>query len=154
MTMLMMKDQDGRIMASVIGLADRARVTKEECLEALRVFLSPDPDDTSKVEEGRRIREIQGGWEIINNDLYRFSTEERRLFWAQAKAAQRAKKAAERAEREGKPVPVPLPRRRRTSPSSKYPVAAEAAFVKSIENGEPVERQDAIVTSTLPEHLQ
>ena len=95
-TMLMMKDQEGRIQSSVIGLADRARVTLEECQEALRIFLSPDDLDSSGVEEGRKIRVIQGGWEIVNNDLYRFSTVERREFWRQAKEAQRAKKAAEK----------------------------------------------------------
>ena len=91
-TMLAMKDKDGLIQASVVGLADRAKVALEECKEALRVFLSPDPDDTSKVEEGRRIREVPGGWQIINHDLYRFSNEARRAIWREQKAAQRVKK--------------------------------------------------------------
>ena len=90
-TMLAMKDSEGRIQASVIGLADRAKVTLEECRVALDVFRSPDLDDTSKVEEGRRIRDIPGGWEIINHDLYRFSTETKREFWRQSKAEQREK---------------------------------------------------------------
>lgn len=89
-TLLAMKDRDGRIHASVIGLADRAKVTPDECRTALKIFLSPDPDDTSHVEEGRRVREIPGGWEIINHDLYRFSTEEKREFWRRQKAEQRA----------------------------------------------------------------
>jgi hypothetical protein len=97
-TMLAMKDQEGRVYSSVIGLADRAKVSQEECRKALKIFLSPDKDDTSKVEDGRRIREIRGGWEIINNDLYRYSSEEKREFWRQQKAAQRAKKAQIRAE--------------------------------------------------------
>ena len=88
-TMLMMKDSDGLVMASKVGLADRAKVSEKECLEALRVLLSPDPDDTSKVEEGRRIREVPGGWKIVNHDFYRFSTEAKRLFWRETKAAQR-----------------------------------------------------------------
>lgn len=91
-TMLAMKNAEGKIQASVIGLADRAKVTPNECREALSIFLAPDPDDTSKVEDGRRIREIPGGWEIINHDLYRFSTEAKREFWRQSKAEQRAKK--------------------------------------------------------------
>ncbi len=99
-TLLMMKDWDGKIQASVVGLADRAKVTKEECLEALRIFLSPDPEDTSKVEEGRRIREIPGGWEIVNHDMYRFSTEAKREFWRQQKAIQRAKAAEKKAARQ------------------------------------------------------
>lgn len=93
-TILAMKDVEGRVFASVIGLADRAKVTLEECKTALGIFLSPDPDDTSKVEDGKRLREIPGGWQVINNDLYRFSTEEKREFWRQQKAEQRARKEA------------------------------------------------------------
>lgn len=87
--MLAMKNYEGKIHASVIGLADRAKVTPEECRIALGIFIAPDPDDTSKVEDGRRIREIPGGWEIVNHDLYRFSTETKREFWRQQKAEQR-----------------------------------------------------------------
>lgn len=91
MTMLMMKDSEGMIQASEIGLADRARVSQEECREALRIFLSPDPDDTSGVEDGRKIRKIQEGWQIVNHDLYRFSTEAKREFWRIQKEEQRAR---------------------------------------------------------------
>lgn len=98
-TMLAMKNSEGVVQASAVGLADRAKVTPGECREALRIFLSPDPDDTSKVEEGRRIREIAGGWQIINHDLYRFSTEAKREFWRKTKAEQREKQAAYRAQK-------------------------------------------------------
>lgn len=70
-------------------MADRAKVSDDECRKALKVLLSPDPYDTSKVEEGRRIREIPGGWEVINHDFYRFSTEAKREFWRVTKAEQR-----------------------------------------------------------------
>lgn len=89
-TMLAMKDFEGRIQSSVVGLADRAKVSAEECRAALIILMSPDSDDTSHVEDGRRIREIPGGWEVVNHDLYRFSTEAKREFWRQAKAEQRA----------------------------------------------------------------
>jgi len=98
--MLAMKDFEGRIQSSVVGLADRAKVSLDECQEALRVLTSPDANDTSGVEQGRRVRVISGGWEIINHDLYRFSTETKREFWRQQKAEQRAKK--EKAERKKK----------------------------------------------------
>ena len=77
----------------MVGLADRAKVGDDECRKALQIFLSPDPNDTSKVDEGRRIREIPGGWQIVNHDLYRFSTEAKREFWRQQKALQREKAA-------------------------------------------------------------
>lgn len=100
-TMLAMKDRNGEIQSSVIGLANRAKVTHEECKAALKILLAPDPDDTSKVEDGRRIREIPGGWEIINHDLYRFSSEEQREFWRRQKAEQRAKKKQQKAAGSG-----------------------------------------------------
>src|ERR1035437_2441281 len=90
-TMLAMKDFEGKIQASVDGLADRAKVSTDECRMALAIFLAPDPDDTSKVEDGKRIREIPGGCQVINHDLYRFSTEAKREFWRQSKADQRNK---------------------------------------------------------------
>ena len=90
-TMLAMKNRDGIIQASVVGLADRAKISAEECRKSLVVLLSADPNDTSGVENGKRIREIPGGWEIVNHNLYRFSTEAKRAFWADEKAKQRAK---------------------------------------------------------------
>lgn len=88
-TLLAMRDSQGIVQASVIGLADRAKVSVDECRIALNVFLSPDEDDTSKVENGIRIREVPGGWQIVNHDLYRFSTEAKREVWRQDKAEQR-----------------------------------------------------------------
>jgi hypothetical protein len=102
-TLLALKDENGKVFSSVVGLADIAKVTVKECREALEKLKAPDPEDTSKVEEGRRIREMPGGWEIINNDRYRYSTEERRERWRLQKQLQRereasAKAAAEEAE--------------------------------------------------------
>ena len=89
--LLVMKDQDGIVQCSVVGLADRAKVSLAECKEALRVLLSPDEDDTSKVLEGRRIVEVPGGWSVVNHDAYRFSTEAKRQYWREQKAKSRAK---------------------------------------------------------------
>lgn len=92
---LCLKDRDGQVFSSVVGLADAAKLSVEECRKALKVLLSPDPDDSSGVDEGRRLREIQGGWEIVNHDLYRFTTEAKREFWKSIKAEQRRKAAEE-----------------------------------------------------------
>lgn len=89
--MLAMKDGDGIVRSSLVGLADRAKVSEKECEEALRVLMSPDPYDTSKVEEGRRVREVPGGWQIINNDLYKYGTEQKRAYWRAMKEKQRQK---------------------------------------------------------------
>jgi hypothetical protein len=40
-TMLAMKDSQGRVFASVIGLADRAKVTLGECQSALERLSAP-----------------------------------------------------------------------------------------------------------------
>ena len=93
-TIIALKDAEGRVYASVPGLADRAKVSIAECQEALRIMLSPDPHDSSGVEDGRKIRAIPGGWEVVNHDLYRFSTEAKREFWRQQKAEQRAREDA------------------------------------------------------------
>jgi len=89
--MLADRDSEGIVRTSLVGLADMAKITPDECREALNVLLSPDPDDTSKVEEGRRLRVVPGGWQIVNHDMYRFSTEAKREFWRNQKAEQRAK---------------------------------------------------------------
>ena len=70
-TLLALADQDGRVEASVSGLARFANVTIPECRDALAVLMAPDPDDRSGVEDGRRIRKHQGGWTIINYQKYR-----------------------------------------------------------------------------------
>lgn len=93
-TILAMKDKDGVVEASVVGLADRAKVTPKECEAALKVLTSPDANDTSGVEKGVRLKRVQGGWKVVNNDLYRFSTEARRELWRQTKADQRTKAGA------------------------------------------------------------
>lgn len=92
--LLALKNADGIVQVSVSGLAKISGVSDEECQTVLDVLLSPDKDDTSGVLEGRRLLKIPGGWQVVNNDLYRFSTEERREFWRVTKAEQRAKKDA------------------------------------------------------------
>jgi hypothetical protein len=70
-TMLAMADRFGRVWASIPGLADRARVPVEACREAIAAFSAPDPDSRSRECEGRRIRAIDGGWQLINHEKYR-----------------------------------------------------------------------------------
>lgn len=70
-TLLAMADGDGQVSASVGGLARRAQVPREDVEAALAVLLAPDPDDRSGVEEGRRLRVISRGWQIINHRAYR-----------------------------------------------------------------------------------
>lgn len=92
-TMLVMADRDGIVESSVPGLADRARVSRERCEHALAVLSAPDPDSRTKADEGRRIREVDGGWQIVNYEKYRdkATAEESR-----AKAAERQRRKRDR----------------------------------------------------------
>ncbi len=69
--MLAMADKSGHVMASVPGLADRARVSIDKTISALKKLESPDKWSRSLEYEGRRITEIGGGWELLNFRKYR-----------------------------------------------------------------------------------
>ncbi len=92
-TMLAMKDIDGVVHASIPGLAKRAGVTTPQCEEALAKFLGPDPYSRTKTNDGRRIAEVDGGWEVLNHDKYRdlLDADDQR-----AKAAERMRRYRER----------------------------------------------------------
>lgn len=81
-TMLALKDRWHIVNASVPGLADSARITLEECKNAIQVLSSPDPYSRTKDFEGRRIAPCDGGWEILNGEKYRnkMSVDERREY--------------------------------------------------------------------------
>lgn len=69
--MIAMADRFGDVMASVPGLADRARVPRATCEKALRIFLAPDRDSRTERDDGRRIERIDGGWRVLNYEKYR-----------------------------------------------------------------------------------
>lgn len=97
-TMLAMADGNGEIAASIPGLARRARVTLEECQEALEKFKSPDKFSRTTDFEGRRICDIDGGWRLLNHKKYRsmLSNESKR-----ANSAARAKRYRDKKREEG-----------------------------------------------------
>jgi hypothetical protein len=70
-TMLAMADENGEIQSSDPGLARRANIDLPACKTGLNVLLSPDEEDRSKVDEGRRIQQIKGGYKITNYLTYR-----------------------------------------------------------------------------------
>ena len=69
--MLALKDRWHVVNASLPGLADAARISISDCSEALEVLSSPDPHSRTKEFEGRRIEACDGGWIILNGELYR-----------------------------------------------------------------------------------
>lgn len=88
-TMLAMSDRDGEVLASVPGLAKRANVSLEQTRGAIECFLAPDPDSRTREFEGRRIAEIEGGWQLLNHAKYRdlldaeSEKERKRKWWAE-----------------------------------------------------------------------
>jgi hypothetical protein len=70
-TLLAMADFKGQVFGSMIGIADMARIDVKDCEIAFKKLLSPDKYSRTQAEEGRRVRVIEGGWEIINYEFYR-----------------------------------------------------------------------------------
>ena len=70
-SMLARANAVGFIEASVPGLARISNLTRGETDAALRELTSPDPDDKSGNNDGRRIVRMEGGWGIVNYEAYR-----------------------------------------------------------------------------------
>ena len=105
-TMLAMADRNGRIWASLPGLADAAKITIEQCKDAIHRLSSPDEYSRTKEHEGRRIKEIDGGWEILNYMKYREmrDSDERRIQVRRATKRWRSKKADQITVSHGEPL--------------------------------------------------
>jgi hypothetical protein len=70
-TMLALADRNGHVLASLPGLADASRVSLEQCQDALARLSSPDVHSRTKLNDGRRIEEVDGGWRLLNYLKYR-----------------------------------------------------------------------------------
>ena len=127
LTMLAKKDGDNIVRGNAFEIAQWAKKTELEVLEALRVLSSPD---TKRVEpqkfDGRRIERTDDGWLILNADKYRelAKTIMRRSYQANW---QREKRASEK----GKFAP------------------GEAEFTKAIEQRASKSQLDGIVEKNL-----
>lgn len=93
-TMLAMANKHGEVMTSIPGLADFAKVSLEECLEALSILKQPDQYSRTPDNEGRRIEDIPGGWRILNFLKYRDTMDEddRRAYFREKQREYRAAK--------------------------------------------------------------
>lgn len=132
-TMLALKDKSGFVSGSVPGLARLAVVTQTECEKALKKFLSPDKHSKCTDNDGRRIAEVTGGWQILNHELYQ---QEMRTVSAKVGNARRQKKFRDKAS--GKSGPFgPLP--------------GEVSYSKAVTNGASQEHLDSIVSNLLPQ---
>ncbi len=70
-TMLAMADRNGRVDAAVSGVARRACVTRDQCVDAIERLEAPDFDSRTPDNDGRRVTKIDGGWQILNYAKYR-----------------------------------------------------------------------------------
>src|SRR2546426_1342361 len=70
-TMLAIANAEGKVDASIPGLAQFARVPLDATQRALDRLKAPDQYSRTKDFEGRRVVEIDGGWLILNYKKYR-----------------------------------------------------------------------------------
>jgi len=138
-TLLMMKDDDGMVKTSSPKvISHKARVSEEEARKALEKFLAPDDDSHLKNDAGRRVRQVDGGLQIINHEAYRFSTEAKRLFWRQQKEEKKAKQARQiELAKQGR---LREPRKK----ASKGPLGGERTFDQRVGDGASPEELDKL----------
>lgn len=92
-SMLARANAVGFVEASIPGLARISNLSREETELALAELMAPDPDDKSGNNEGRRIIKMDGGWGIVNYEVYRNrrDEEERREYMREYMARYRKK---------------------------------------------------------------
>ena len=80
--MLSQANAQGIVEGAVPGLAIAAHVSLDECQAAIKAFLAPDEYSRTKDREGRRLVEVDGGWQIVSYAKWRFklSAEERKAY--------------------------------------------------------------------------
>ena len=122
-TMLAMSDRNGLVFGSVPGLAHRARVSPQECRDALDTLMSPDPDSRTPDNEGRRVAQVDGGWELLNHAKYRAIQdaetvrESKRLYMQRERESGSFSSTVSTVEKE--PLPLPLLLRSGSDPEKK-----------------------------------
>jgi hypothetical protein len=70
-TCLAKADANGLVACSRSGLQRAANVSEDGFNAAMESLEGPDPDSRTKIEEGRRIKRVDGGYQIINYEKYR-----------------------------------------------------------------------------------
>lgn len=96
-TMLALSDKNGYVSGSIPGLAHVAGISLEACQKGIQCLSSPDSFSRTKIEDGRRIRETDGGWELVNHAKYRvlLSAEERKEYNRRKQQEHRERQRAE-----------------------------------------------------------
>jgi len=92
-TMLALADFEGNISGSIPGIAYQAHISIKDCEKALKKLSEPDKYSRSKEYEGRRIQEIEGGWQILNYTKYRSLKIDRRAYLRKKQREHRKKES-------------------------------------------------------------
>ena len=79
-TMLALADFEGNVFGSLPGIAYQTHISIKDCEKALKKLSEPDKYSRSKEYEGRRIQEIDGGWQILNYTKYRSLKVDRKAY--------------------------------------------------------------------------
>ena len=152
LTMLAMADKNGEVKASIPGLASFAKVPIEAAETALEAFKSPDRYTRTKEHEGRRIEDIDGGWNLLNHGKYRarMNAEDRR-----EKDRERKQKARDQAETSAlvRTCPQSSAVVRDVPPEStgfhqSPPTSALSAHTEAEAEADTEEKEDLVVTTT------
>ena len=90
-TLLVMSNKDGIVRVTAPGLAKVAGVALDEAVVALETLAAPDPHSRTKADDGRRITEVDGGYQLVNHAMYleKASTVDKQSKWRRQKQSQR-----------------------------------------------------------------
>jgi len=91
-TMLSMSDENGLVKAAIPGLADLSRMSIPDCEKSILKLLGPDKYSKDPAHDGRRIKQVPGGYLIINRVKYQKLGNDRTEYWREYKAKKRAEK--------------------------------------------------------------
>ncbi len=87
-TLLAMADAEGFVRSTAPGIARRANLGLSDTESALEIFESPDSHSRTLDDQGKRIKRIDGGYQIINYEKYRerdYTAAERQKRWREKK---------------------------------------------------------------------
>jgi len=79
--MLALMDRSCHVAGTVPGMAHLCYLTPEQFMVCEKILLSPEPENPTKTDDGRRIERIDGGWLVLNGKKWRqkFSDEAKRI---------------------------------------------------------------------------
>ena len=78
--LLALCDARGVVRSSVPALAHLCFIEVERLEEILNIFRGPDPYSRIKEHDGRKIKDIEGGWLVLNYPRYRNTLMQRKPF--------------------------------------------------------------------------